>query len=101
MTYDIEGARVPLEEREPRLVDFLDEFFEAFTQQIESDEKRWGTTWLNRPMEGQEERTFQRFQDYFDQFEHASQSIPWLKVVGEAFICWVRETHPEVRLENR
>ena len=29
--------------------------------------------------------------DYLAQFQNAGVPIPWMKVVGEALICWVRE----------
>lgn len=79
-----------------RTVDFIDEFATALKQQLEEDERRWGDTWLRRPKEGQEARTFARFHDYEDMFEHGDVPVPWLKVAGEALICWVREQHPEL-----
>lgn len=74
------------------LLDFLPKFIEALKEQMESDQKRWGDTWKHRPVEGQEERAFARFRDYYDQFINAGIPIPWMKVVGEALICWVRST---------
>lgn len=74
-----------------KLVDYLPEFMEALTKQLEEDEKRWGDTWKHRSRDGQEMRTKVRFDDYLAQFQNAGVPIPWMKVVGEALICWVRE----------
>lgn len=78
-----------------KLAEYLPEFFEAVRKQIEADEKRWGDTWKKRPALGQEQRAFDRFGDYKDQFDNAGTPIPWMKVVGEALIAWVREEHPD------
>ncbi len=80
---------------EKTLLDFLPEFDEALEERLTIDQGRWGDTWKHRPVEGQEERGFARFQDYIDQFRNAGTPIPWLKVAGEALIAWVRENHPE------
>lgn len=82
--------------QDPMIIDFVPEFLTALEEQIESDYKRWGNTWLNRPKEGQELRTKARYTDYFDMFEQAGTPIPWLKIVGGALICWIRENHPEL-----
>lgn len=60
-------------------------------EQIESDQKRWGDTWKQRPREGQEERVYARLRDYFDQFKNAGTPIPWLKIIGECNIAIARE----------
>ena len=74
-----------------KLVDYVPEFTEALTRQLEEDEKRWGDTWKKRLIYGQEMRAKARFDDYLAQFQNAGVPIPWMKVVGEALICWVRE----------
>ena len=73
------------------LIDYLPSFIEAFKTQLTDDYKRWGDTWKTRPREGQELRVKARYDDYFDQSEFADVPVPWLKIMGEAFICWVRE----------
>jgi hypothetical protein len=78
-----------------KLIDFLPNFEEAFEVQIGNDEERWGDTWKHRGRDGQEERAFERYRDYLDQFRNAGVPIPWLKVAGEAMICWVRENIAE------
>ncbi len=70
-------------------------FFHALGKQLEADQKRWGDTWKERPLEGQVGRAMARFQDYEAQFRNAGVSFPWLKVAGEALIGWVRETYPD------
>ena len=32
---------------------------------------------------------------YVDQKVNAGQPMPWLKVVGEALIGWIRDTYPD------
>lgn len=76
--------------------DYLEEFSKALKEQLESDQKRWGDTWLQRIPEGQEVRIEEHLKTYFDQFRNAGMPIPWLKIAGLALIAWVRETHPEL-----
>ena len=89
------------EKNEARSVvtDFLEEFKDALFHQLVSDHARWGDTWLHRPREGQELRTKARYTDYFDMFEHAGTPVPWMKIVGGAMICWIRENHPELCID--
>lgn len=75
---------------------YLPEFLGELRLQLREDDKRWGSTWKNRPREGQEIRVFQAYDNYFDQYLHAHVPIPWLKVVGNAFIAWLRENHEEL-----
>ena len=76
--------------------DFLPEFTEALQKQLESDEKRWGDTWKHRIRGGQEKRIRAILDNYFDQWEHGGNPIPWLKVAGLALIAWNRETNSEM-----
>lgn len=80
----------------PRLTDFVDEFAAALKEQLQADEKRRGDTWLHRPVKEQEARAFDRFCEYEEAFLCGEGPMLWLKVAGEALICWVRENHPEV-----
>lgn len=75
--------------------DFLPEFVEALTAQLKEDEKRWGDTWKGRLKRSQEERIFNDFDDYWDQYEKGGIPIPWLKVAGLALIAWIRDNNPE------
>jgi hypothetical protein len=84
------------ENKMSKVWDFLPELLDALRAQLESDDKRWGDTWLKRTREGQEERTIKSFNDKFDQYLHAKSPIPWLKMIGDCFICWIREQHPEM-----
>ena len=77
------------------LLDYFDQFVEQWKSNLQLDQARWGDTWKHRPREGQEERIFNRFRDYKDQFDNANTPIPWLKITGLAFIGWMREKHPE------
>lgn len=83
-------------EARPLVTDFLEEFKNALFHQLIADDSKWGETWLNRPREGQELRTEAQYEDYFDQFRYARVPVPWLKIIGGALICWIRENHPEV-----
>ncbi len=78
-----------------KVIDFIPELIEKLTAQLISDEARWGNTWLKRTRLGQEDRTIKEFRDYFDQYENAGVPLPWLKIIGNAFICLIREWHPE------
>ncbi len=74
-----------------KLLGYFRDFITALRVQLEEDDARWGDTWKTRPIFGQEARTEARFNDYFDQFRATGTPVPWLKVAGGAFICWVRE----------
>ena len=76
--------------------DFVKEFSEALEEQLKSDAKRYGNTWLQRFPDGQEARIWERLQTYFDQYKNADVAIPWLKIAGLALIAWVRDNHPEL-----
>ena len=73
------------------LFSYFQDFVRALHAQLEEDDARWGDTWENRSIDGQEYRTQVRFSDYFDQFRATGTPVPWLKIAGGAFICWVRE----------
>ena len=98
-----EGLKQLEEKKKLTLIDYLPEFIEEFEKQLASDQARWGDTWKKRPigdMNGQGDqvdRSMQRFRDYYDMYKGSKGAVnmPWLKVVGEAFICWVRERHPD------
>lgn len=76
--------------------DFLLEFCNALHDQLEADETRWGSTWLERTRKGQEVRTDVTFSKYFEEYYMNGTPVPWLKVAGNAMICWIRENHPEL-----
>lgn len=76
--------------------DFLPDFIKALREQLEEDDKKWGETWLHRTRKGQDERTVKSLRDKFDQFEFGKQRINWLKIAGEAFICWLREQREDI-----
>jgi hypothetical protein len=79
-----------------RVWDFIVPFTHALVDQLKKDERRWGDTWKQRLPEGQEVRSEMIMRNYFDQYNHAGQPIPWLKVAGLAMICWIRDNHPEI-----
>jgi len=76
--------------------------------QLASDDKRWGDTWLKRPKKGQADRVYERIREYYMDARMAEKlldmtkeeptfidSLPWLKITGEALIGWIRERYPE------
>ena len=73
---------------------FIEKVVPAMLTQIESDDKRWGNEWQKRPREGQEERIFARFDEYYGNWKQG-EPIPWLKIIGLANIALARENHPE------
>jgi len=79
-----------------RILDFLPKFMEDLEAQLEKDHLRWGDTWLKRTRAGQEQRIQDDYNNYFDQFHNADTPIPWLKVIGNAYIAWVRENNPDL-----
>lgn len=80
---------------EMQVTDFLEAFTGVLRDQLDEDRVRWGDTWLKRKPDGQELRTRATFDNYFDKFEYGDEPIPWLKVAGEAMICWIRDNYPE------
>lgn len=76
--------------------DYLDEFLLDLRQQLAADGERWGDTWLERPREGQEDRTWFGMMNRYHKFKNAGTPINWLQVAGDALICWIRERHPEL-----
>jgi hypothetical protein len=80
----------------PKLIDFLQEFVAALSEQLIDDDRRWGDVWLHRTREGQEARIFETFDKYYDDYQENGTPIPWLKVAGNALIAWVREQHPDL-----
>ena len=96
----LESKPTSVGETPPMLVEFIPEFIDKLREQLEADQKRWGNNWLNRPKEGQELRTKARYTDYFDQFKEAGSPMPWMKVIGGALICWIRDQHPELFLNH-
>jgi hypothetical protein len=76
--------------------DFLPEFIDAFTVKLKADEKRWGDTWLKRRRAGQEERMISSTRDRFDRYLNGCQPLDHLSIIGDAYINWVREQHPEI-----
>lgn len=80
----------------PKLIDFLQEFVAALSEQLINDDQRWGDVWLTRTREGQEDRIFETFAKYYAEFKENGTPINWLKVAGNALIAWVREQHPDL-----
>lgn len=79
------------------LIRWLPELMEALKEQLESDEQRWGEEWRHRLVVGQTRRTFARIRAYFAEWEVGGR-FPWLKVIGGAYICWIKLRHPEYGL---
>ena len=78
---------------ENELLQYLPAFMKALEEQLDDDFYRWGNTWQKRTQDGQEKRIESTLTNYFDQFNNGGVPMPWLKVVGNAYIAWVRETY--------
>ena len=73
----------------------LEDTFAEVGDQLAMDEKRYGDTWKERGLvfngQSQEERFFQKMQEYVDDYRENGTPMPWLKIIGEAHIALVRE----------
>ena len=79
-----------------KVADFIPDMAEELSDQLELDRIKWGDTWLQRTREGQEKRTWEVFKRYFNDFFVHGEPIPWMKVIGGALICWIREQKKDV-----
>ena len=77
------------------LTELLPELADMLYQRLDTDYGRYGETWRQWPREGQEERIFLRFMEYWRQYLLNNEPIPWLKIIGLAWIAIVRELYPE------
>ena len=79
------------------LIEELHHTFEDLERQLEKDEERWGDTWKERGLVwnglSQEERFMMKMQEYFTDWKDMGVPFPWLKVMGEAHIGFVRENY--------
>jgi len=76
--------------------DFMEEFITALTAHLKEDDAEWGDTWLKRTRKGQDERMIKSTNDRFDKYLNGGQPIDNLAIIGDAFIDWLREQHPEI-----
>lgn len=79
-----------------KIWDFMFEFATALIDHLKEDDKRHGDTWLKRTRIGQEERIFERYNEYYNAWRRYESPIDWLAVAGNAMIAWIREKHPEI-----
>jgi hypothetical protein len=75
--------------------DFIFRFADALHRQLEADYERYGDEWRKLPREGQEDRIYQRLEQYWVEFSRDEIPIPWLKIAGLALIAWIRDTYPK------
>lgn len=80
-----------MEYSKEKLIEYIPLFIEALSAKLIEDQKRWGDTWKNRPIEGQSERIRATYDNYFDQEKHGGQDVDWLAVTGNALIAWIRD----------
>ncbi len=77
------------------LVDELDNTFIELESQLINDQIRWGDTWKERGLvwngQTQEDRFFQKIQQYYDDYHENGIAMPWLKILGEAHIARVKQ----------
>ena len=82
------------------LLTYFPEFVLHLAAQLEEDDKRYGCTWKLRNREHQVGRFRPWVEDCFDKLEHGTMSdaekqVEYLKLAGNAFINWIRDTYPE------
>ena len=86
------GRRIVKNIPDEEILKHFDEFVEQFLAQLLSDNERWGNTFLQRNRKDQRARIWRWMSNTFA----LAHPIPWLKVIGEAYIGWLRDTHPEM-----
>jgi hypothetical protein len=79
-----------------KLLNFFSEFVLELDKQLEKDELRWKNAWLHYTREGQEDRIFNRFDEYHRDYREKQIAIPWLKIAGYCMIAWLRENKTEL-----
>ena len=81
--------------KDVNLIDELNETFVDLEKQLLEDQEKWGDTWKERGLvynnKSQEERWFEKMKKYYLDYLENGVPIPWLKVMGEAHIAYVRE----------
>lgn len=65
----------------------------ALWKQLRSDDARYHTEWLKRGRDGQEERAYAWFAGKMLEFRSQGKPFPWLKMIGEGLIGYVREKY--------
>lgn len=78
------------------LLKYFDQFSGEFRQELTRGDERWGTEYLTRNRKGQSSRIMLRTTEYFLDFVENKNPMPWLSVVGNAYIAWLRNRHPEM-----
>jgi hypothetical protein len=77
------------------LINELDFTFIDVEKQLIEDEKRYGDTWKERGLhyngKSQEERFFDKMNEYLKDYRENNKPVPWIKIIGEAHIALVRE----------
>lgn len=91
-----EVSEAPPAKEAPELIALLPNLVELMKEQLAEDYTRWGETWKRRPRTNQEFRVYNRIKAYKAEYERTSAPIPWLKVIGNAWIAIVRENHPDL-----
>lgn len=73
------------------LVDILPTTFLAVEEQLRNDYIRWGDELKKRGLiykgQSQEERFFDKIEEYMNDFHKNGTEVPWTKIIGEAHIC--------------
>jgi hypothetical protein len=82
-----------------KVLEFSEEVYSQVSDQLISDDKRWGDTWLQRTRKGQEWRIFKTYLRYFFEYFLFGKEISWLKVIGNAVIAQTRVNHPKIWTE--
>ena len=81
---------------ERHVYDYIEDLSAALKTQLVSDELRWGDAWLHYTKDGQEIRILDEVDGYYSDYLEKGEPVPWLKIIGNAMIAWIREQHPEM-----
>ena len=79
------------------LIEYLPEVIEALTERLKVDDKKWGDTLKERGLFYgglcQEHRFKNWIDDKWEIWLNSNEDFPWLKIMGEAMIGYVREKY--------
>lgn len=72
------------------LLDYIPRLAGKLAEHLAIQNLEKGDLWTRLPREGQEERIFTKFGEYWNKFLKG-EPIPWLKIIGLALIAMIRE----------
>ncbi len=79
----------------PILTEYVFIFAYSLLKQLECEPEVHGDEWRKLPRDGQEDRIYCRFEQYWVEFSRDRMPVPWLKIAALALVAWVRDNYPE------